>query len=592
MIVQPAKNYTWDLSLLYKSDSDPQIEKDVKISKKEISDFVKKYKTAKAYLKDPKALHKALLDYEILANSNHSIDKAWFYYYLRRDQNAQDITIKKQFNNINQTATELSNSLTFFTLKISKIPKNLQPKMLAYKPLQKYSHMLKRLFIEGKYLLSEKEENLFSLLSKPAYSNWTQFLEEQVNKTEGYVTTTKGIKKKQPFNQIIENLSSRDSKLRDSSAKIIHKIVYEKREIATEELNSILEFKRVSDKLRGHIRPDEARHISDDIDTSVVDAMVSAVTKRFDLSKRYYKARARILGKKRLKYHERTFPLNPKSLKYEFSQAQKIVLSTYTSLDPELGELAKNFFSQRRFDVFPQKGKSGGAYCAAVKPKYPTYILLNYSGNESDILTIAHELGHGINNELIAKHQDILNYGTPTSTAEVASTFFEDFVFENLNKSISDSTKRLLLMDKLGNDVSTIFRQVALYNFEKELHATFRKQMYLSAKEISAMFKTHMQAYMGPAVSADKGSENWWVHWSHIRSPFYVYSYASGLLISKALQAMVQKDPKTISKVKTFLSTGLSKSPKEIFLELGIDITKKEFWEKGLNRIDDMLKSI
>jgi oligoendopeptidase F len=220
----------------------------------------------------------------------------------------------------------------------------------------------------------------------------------------------------------------------------------------------------------------------------------------------------------------------------------------------------------------------------------PTYILLNHSGKLHDVLTIAHELGHGINNELIREKQHALDFGTPTSTAEVASTFMEDFVLEEILHEANDELRLAIMMQKLNDDVSSIFRQVACYRFEQELHAQFRKSGYLSKKDIGKLFQKHMAAYMGPAVEQSPGSENWWVYWNHIRYFFYVYSYASGLLISKSLQNSVKQDPAFVIKVKEFLAAGLSDSPKNIFSKLGIDIADKQFWDRGLDEVEKLLK--
>jgi oligoendopeptidase F len=207
-----------------------------------------------------------------------------------------------------------------------------------------------------------------------------------------------------------------------------------------------------------------------------------------------------------------------------------------------------------------------------------------------DVLTIAHELGHGINNELIGEKQHALDFGTPTSTAEVASTFMEDFVLEEILHKADDELRLAIMMQKLNDDVSSIFRQVACYRFEQELHAEFRKKGYLSKEQVGQLFQKHMAAYMGDAVEQSAGSENWWVYWSHIRYFFYVYSYAGGLLISKALQNGVKNNPAFIHQVKEFLSAGLSDSPKNIFAKLGIDITDRQFWDRGLDEVENLLR--
>jgi oligoendopeptidase F len=205
------------------------------------------------------------------------------------------------------------------------------------------------------------------------------------------------------------------------------------------------------------------------------------------------------------------------------------------------------------------------------------------------VLTLAHELGHAINNELIKERQHSLYFGTPISTAEVASTFMEDFVLQEIMKSADDDMRLSIMMMRMNDEVSTIFRQVACYQFERELHAQFRQKGYLSKNDIGLLFRQHMRSYMGKSVEQSPGAENWWVYWGHIRSFFYVYSYASGLLISKSLQNSVKQDPSFMGKVKEFLAAGLSDSPRNIFRGLGIDITKRQFWSKGLAEVETLL---
>jgi len=214
--------------------------------------------------------------------------------------------------------------------------------------------------------------------------------------------------------------------------------------------------------------------------------------------------------------------------------------------------------------------------------------MLNHNERLNDVLTLSHELGHGINDEFVRKKQPAVYFGTPKATAEVASTFMEDFVLQELEKKADDELKLAIMMAKLNDDITTILRQIACYMFEQELHKEFREKGYLSKEEIGKLFQKHMSAYMGDAVEQSPGSENWWVYWSHIRDFFYNYSYASGLLISKFLQGEVKKNPKFIAKVKEFLSAGMSDSPKSIFMKMGIDISKKEFWDSGLKEIEDL----
>lgn len=580
---------TWNLKHLYQSDNDPNLEKDLKISEKESYKFINRWKKRKDYLSDPKALKLALDEYESYLKNYGPTGNTHYYFWLRTKQDQNDPSLKARLNKIEDQAKKIDNDLKFFTISIAKIKQSSQKKFLSFKPLSPYKHYLEKEFANAKYLLSEKEEKILTLKSSPAHSNWVKMLTGLTSKQQVKVLTEAGKKETKTFEDIIGLISSQNKKVRDSAAKAFNKILINYLDVAENEINSVLENKKTTDQLRGLPRPDSGRIIRDDLDEQTVDTLIKVVTSHFDISCRYYKLKAALMGVKKLDYHERNVPFGKVDQKYNYSQSVKLISKVFNNLDKDFGSIFDKFVSKGHVDVYPKKGKFGGAFCVYSGVKNPTFILLNHTDKIRDITTLAHEAGHGINNELIKLKQNEINFGTPTSTAEVASTFFEDFVFQELLKKADPETRLGLMMQKLNDDISTISRQVAFYNFETDLHKEFREKSYLSHQEIGKLFQSHMESYMGDFIKQSKGSENWWLYVSHFRSFFYVYSYASGLLISKALQNKLKKDSKFIEKIKDFLATGLSKSPKDIFSSLGIDISDSKFWEQGLNEVEDLL---
>jgi oligoendopeptidase F len=320
-----------------------------------------------------------------------------------------------------------------------------------------------------------------------------------------------------------------------------------------------------------------------------VDALVEAVSSRNDISHRFYKLKAKLLGVKKLKYYEKTLSVSEMTEKFPKDKTIEIVSETFKNLDDEFSKIFDGFLANGQVDFFPKKGKMSGAFCAHNSITQPTYILLNHTDRMEDVLTLAHEVGHGINNELIKKVQNPINFGTPTSVAEIASTFMEDFALERIMKSASKKEKLALMMFKLNEDVSTIFRQVACYKLEQRLHEEYRKIGYVSKDKVGEIFVQSMSEYLGESVEMEKGSENFWIYWGHIRRLFYVYSYASGLLISKYLQGQVRKDKKNIEKAKYLFSVGMSEAPEVSLKKLGVDISKPEIWEDGIKEIETLL---
>ena len=580
---------SWNLGLLFQDDNDPQMhEKRIEVEKKSY-EFINAWKDRTDYLEDPIVLRVALDHYESWKRQFGSDGDEGYYFWLRSHQNQNDPKIKARFNKIEEFSKKIENDGQFFHLRIARIRPDLQGNLLEHGSLAKYRHFLERIFAESRYHLSEPEEKILNLKSSTSYLNWTRLTSGFLSKEERAVIAEDGGRKSRSFSELIGLMNSKRRVARDSAAKAFNDILLKHVDVAEAELNSVLANKKVDDELRGTPRPDALRHVSDDIESHVVDSLIESVSKRFGISARYYALKAKLLKMRKLRYHDRNVEYGEVAQQYSFRQSVSLVHTVLRKLDNEFAAIFAGFINNGQIDAYPKKGKDSGAFCSHHLMTQPTYILLNHTGKLHDVLTMAHELGHGINNELIKKKQHALDFGSPTSTAEVASTFIEDFVLDELIGQAGDELRLAIMMQKLNDDVSSIFRQVACYRFEQELHNEFRAKGYLSKEEIGTLFRTHMAAYMGPAVEQSPGSENWWVYWNHIRYFFYVYSYASGLLISKSLQRAVKQEPSTIIKVKDFLSAGLSDSPRNIFLSLGVDIGDRQFWDRGLNEVEKLL---
>jgi oligoendopeptidase F len=579
----------WNLKPLFMGDNDPRIEVKRKLVEKRSAAFINTWKDRTDYLEEPAVLRQALDHYESWKRQYGTDGDEGYYFWLRTQQDQNDPKLKARFNKIDEFSKKLENESQFFYLRIARIKPELQQQFLASPFLANYRHFLERIFAESRYHLSEPEEKILNLKSATSSSNWTKMTAGFLSKEERAVFTEDGRRKVRPFSEIIGLMNSRKKRVRDSAARAFNDILAKHVEVAESEINSVLASKKIDDELRNANRPDTLRHLADDIESEVVDSLIEAVSQRFPISVRYYALKARLLKVKKLAYHERNVEYGEMTGRYPFPRSVDLVHAVLGKLDPEFADIFAGFIENGQIDAYPKKDKDSGAFCIHHLMVQPTYILLNHTGKLHDVLTIAHELGHGINNELIKERQHALDFGTPTSTAEVASTFMEDFVLDEIIRSANDEQRLAIMMQKLNDDVSSIFRQVACYQFERELHKDYRGKGYLSKEEIGKLFRKHMAAYMGDAVLQSEGSENWWVYWSHIRYFFYVYSYASGLLISKSLQNSVKQDPVFIHKVKEFLSAGLSDSPKNIFSRLGIDISDKRFWDKGLDEIESLL---
>jgi oligoendopeptidase F len=579
----------WDLSPLFGGDDDAKMLNQRKAVEEQTMAFVNKWKGRSDYLKDATVLKKALDEYEEWVGNYGTSGGLGYYFSLRLEQEQDNPKLKAKMNQVVDFSNRLQNEILFFELRLAKISIEKQKYFLTEKELEPFKHWLEKLFAEARYLLGEREERILNLKSATAYGNWVRMTQEFLSKEERVVLIEDGKRKKLDLVRIMSLFDDRDKQVRDGAARVFNQILDKHLDMAEIELNSVLQDKKVNDELRGFVRPDSARHLADDIETEVVDALIKSVAERFDISQRYYVLKARLMGMKKLAYHERNVPYGKFDVEYSWREAVDLVSEVFRELDSEFGVILDSYIRNGQIDVFPEKGKNAGAFCAHDLIIFPTYILLNHTNKLKDVRTLAHEVGHGIHNELMKQKQKALNFGTPKSMAEVASTFMEDFVLDKLSKKVDDELRLTLNISKLNDDVSTIFRQVACYKFEQELHQSYRQVGYLSKKQIGVLFQKHMQDYMGEAVEQSSGSENWWVYWSHIRSFFYNYSYASGLLISRFLQRRTRADGSFVVKVKECLANGTSASPKQIFGSVGIDIADGRFWQQGLDEVDDLL---
>jgi len=571
---------TWDLSPLFSSDTDPAIDQDIKDTQAACDTFVTKWHFRTDYLSNPAVLKQALVDYNHWATNFGPSGKAGYYFDLRLCQDQANPALKARSNQITLMAQNIINSMNFFTLNLGKIPPDQQSALLSSSLLDPYHHFLQLIFAASAHQLSQPEEAILTLKYPPSHANWTHLVSEFLSRET---------RDNHTLEDLLGLLQSPDSHTRNIAAEQLNSIFASHLNLAEHEMNSILQNKQVDDQLRHFPRPDSARHLSDDVPTAIVDTLIQTVSANFSIANRYYQLKAKLLKVAKLQYHERVAPYGQLPSDISFPQAVHIVSSTLEKLDPEFADIFTTFQKHGAYDVYPKPGKRGGAFCAVELPTAPTYILLNHTGKLTDVLTLAHETGHGINNEMMRKTQLALNFGSPLSTAEVASTFFEDFALQHFADQSDPQTQLAILIKKLEDDIATIFRQVAFYNFESELHILFRAKGYLSHQQIGELFQKHCAAYMGEYVLQSPGSQNWWVYVSHFRRFFYVYSYASGLLISKYFQRMVKSNSNYISQVKLFLSQGTSQAPQVIFHHLGADIASATFWQSGITEIADNL---
>ena len=568
---------SWNLSLLYKSDQDPQIEKDLKTIETLCAFFEKKYK-GKQFTKTPLVLFKILKESEKLSEIIDSCAPSR-YFHFKTDLDSNDSKSLAISTKYGQRLTEAGNKIKFLGLEIAKIPANKQKNFLNYPALKPYHYLLTQIFINAKYNLSEGEEQLEDLLGQPGYGMWVDTQEKLLNQQ---VIRHKG--RNIPVAEAVASVSDMPKKDRREVHDKINAVLKSVSHMAEGELNAIYNFKKIMDKRRGYKKPYSATILGYENDEGAIENFVSLVSKYFKISHRFYKLQANLFGEKKIKLADRSAKIGEIKTKFDFLKSVDTLRSALGNFNQEYLDIFNKFLKNGQIDVYPKKGKTGGAYCSG-HGQLSTFILLNHVDTLRSFETLAHEMGHAIHTEL-SKSQPSRYRDYTIATAEVASTLFEQVVSEEIEKLLTKKEQIILLHNKILGDISTIFRQVACFNFELELHENIRRDGQVSKENIAKLMSKHLKSYLGEAVEVTDDDGYFYVYWSHIRRFFYVYTYAYGKIISRALYEKWKQDHSYAKKIEQFLRAGGSMSPEDIFKMIGIDTSKPAFFETGLKSVD------
>lgn len=566
----------WNLGLLYKSEKDPQIEKDMRAIEAACAAFEKKYK-GKDFTSTSTALLQAFVENDKLSDVIHG-SKCWWYFALRTKMNSNDSYAGAMATNLDQRINVALNNIKFFSLEVSKISKKDQVNYLHDAKLQPYQYVLEQIFSRAKYNLSEREEQIVSLLTQTSYDMW---VEGQQRILSQEMITHRGTS--MPLAQAMAVLGNEPAKTRQVLHQKINDAMKRNAPFAGAEINAVYNFKKVMDERRGYEKPYSETILGYENDEKTIEELVAVVTQYFTLSQRFYTLHAKLLGTKKITMGDRSVRIGEIKKKFDFDNAVTLVKNAFTKVDKKYATYLDEFLHNGQIDVYPAKGKDSGAFCWGADV-LPTFVLLNHTPNVRSVETLAHEMGHAIHTEFSKKQPSQYRHYS-IATAEVASTFFEQLVTEDLMTGLSDDEKIVLLHNKTMGEVSTIFRQIACFNFEKELHEKIRSNGQVAPDAIAELLQTHLKSYTGKSMEVTKDDGYFYVTWSHIRRFFYVYSYAYGQIISRALYEKWKVDPSYAEKIEQFLSAGRSMSPKDIFKSIGIK-TDKAFFEAGLKGIE------
>ena len=577
----------WDLSEYYKGIDDERIDKDLKLYAKTAQKFAKDYRGRVAKLSADEFL-KALKDLEKLSVL---AEKLSGFAYLNMVTQMQNTKASALYQRISESLTDAAKDLLFFSLEYNAASDTAVKKLLSDKRIAFYQPYLKRVRKFKPYELKEDIEK--TLLEKEITSGpaWVRYYEEFMARLTYEVDG-----KKYNDAEISKLMLSKDAKLREKAGKEINRVSAENSFTVSYIYNMIVKDKAVEDEKRGFKTPMSARNLSEEVSDKTVEVLAETVRDNYkDIAWRFYKIKAKLLGVKKIKYWDRNAPLPFESDKtYSWDETVKIVLDAYKAFSPKLYDVAKEFFLYNWIDVAPKTGKRSGAFCSGPLVTEHPFLLLNFVGKRNDVLTLAHELGHGCHHQLRRKN-GILNETTRMTTEEVASVFGEMLVFQSMLNNTKDKKEKISLLAMKVNDmINTAIRQIAFHFFETRVHAE-RKSGELSAERLNEIWLEEMKASLGPSVEVDKNSAAIWEQVGHFFFlPFYVYAYSFADCVVNSLYWL-----KLNGKVKDFedkylklLSQTAIGDYKDIFKPFGLNPENREFWQGGLNLIKYYLSQL
>lgn len=569
----------WDLSDIYESISDPNLEKDVQKIERAYKRFARNYREID--FSSVKNLEKALDDYEKL----YQLPKPLSYLFLLKSLNSEDKNIDAKIAELHEKLVRASNLVLFFELNLAKLDKDLQQKLLNAKSLEKYGYFLEKIFANAKHQLSEKEEALFRSLDLPSEGMWIDLTERLLNSQEVEFQN-----EKLPLSAAMNKVSSLNTKDRRALHSIVMQNLGKNADVAEAEMNAILTKKKISDSMRGFKKSYSETLLAFETTEKELNALRSAVSENLQVSHDFFAVKKDLLRLKQLTYADRNAEVGKIKSSFGFAETRSLVEEVFAELDPRFAEILQKMLTEGRIDVLPRRGKTSGAFCYG-SSEFPTFVLLNHVDTFDSLSTFAHEMGHAIHTEL-AKDEAPIYQRYSTAVAEFASTLFEDFIFDTVFEKMSKSEQKVLLHNRINRDISTIFRQMAFFEFEVELHAEVSERGYVPKERIAELLNKHTSLYLGEAVEMNVDDGNFFVTLSHIRRFFYVYSYAYGSIMSRTVSKMIREDSDQMEKVITLLSRGGAKSPRDLFREIGINTERKQTYEKGIESIKEDIERL
>jgi oligoendopeptidase F len=579
----------WDLGALFSGMDDPKIAETWERSLSTAQDFASKYR-GKINAPDvsPDLLASALRELEGLYND---VAKPLCYSNLLFATDSASPAVGAFLQKQREKATELSVLLLFFDLELQGLEEETMAQLLASPKLEIYTHYVRTTRAFSPYRLGEPEEIILEETANTGSRAWVRLFEE-VTSNHVYKLHRPGVDVIEETTQqeVLALLRDPDRMTRQAAADSFTAGLQEQERVLVFIYNNLLQDKAVEDRLRKLEYPEKSRHLANELEKETVDLVVKLCREHNGLVERFYNVKREILGLPELTHIDRYAPLFSTEAPVAWEEAQRIVLGAFGSFSRTMEARAAEFFEKSWIDAEPRKGKQGGAFCSYNTPDTHPVVFQTYLNKMDDVMTLAHELGHGVHASL-SRAQTYFNYQGTLPLAELASTFGEMLVFEKLVQGADLKDQLALYADKLEGVFATVFRQAAMFSFEQKCHQARRAEGELSPEQFGDYWQTELQEMFGNSVKLGDQHRMWWSYVGHfIFAPFYVYAYSFGELLVLSLYQMAKAEGPTFAdRYVDVLTLGGSKTPKELMEIVGVDLDSEAFWLGGFRAMENMV---
>ena len=587
----PAPQVRWDLSALFSSITDPKIAETWARAENAADAFAAKYR-GKIASPDCTAelLAEGISELEALIQD---AAKPGSYANLLFAVEANNPEITGFLQDQSEKGSGIRVKLFFFDLEIQAIGQDRMDAMLANPVLQKYKHYINQVRVSTAYTLSEKEEVILEETANTGVRAWVRLFEEVLAQHEfNFENPKTGSVDKLSESEILNLLRSPDRAVREAAGNGFSEGLGKLSHVLTYIFNNILLDKKIDNKLRDRPYAEHSRHMENELQKPTVDLVMRLCKEKQDLVARYYRVKREIMGLPELTHIDRYAPLFETKEQISYDDARTLIIEAFGQFSGEMSQRADEFFDKNWIDAEPRNGKTGGAFCSYNTPDTHPVIMMSYLNKMDNVMTLAHELGHGVHASL-SRAQSYFNFHGTLPLAELASIFGEQVVFDRLVKEASEEDKLALYAEKIEGTFASVFRQAAMFRFEQRCHNLRREEGELNAEEIGAVWQDELQGMFGDSVKMGDQHSAWWSYVGHfIFAPFYVYAYSFGELLSMSLYSRAQKEgPEFEAKYIKMLEMGGSKTPEELMAFVGVNLDDEAFWLGGFEAIESMIST-